>query len=85
MVGKTSSKHGNAVFKRLSAGVPAYPYKLKKRDLLKDVCTPLPFFEETAFQRKGAEPIAAFCTAMEFSKARLEAIDQETKISKNEL
>ena len=43
------------------------------------------FFEETVFQRKGAEPMAAFCTAMEVSKAKLEAIDADTKISANEL
>ena len=43
------------------------------------------FFDQTHFERKGEEPMAAFCTAMEVAKRNLEEVDPDTKISSNEL
>ncbi|CAK0825490.1 unnamed protein product [Prorocentrum cordatum] len=43
------------------------------------------FFDQTHFERKGEEPMAAFCTAMEVAKRNLEEVDPDTKISANEL
>ncbi|CAK0827876.1 unnamed protein product, partial [Prorocentrum cordatum] len=43
------------------------------------------FFDQTHFEKKGEEPMAAFCTAMEVAKRNLEEVDPDTKISANEL
>ncbi|CAK0825150.1 unnamed protein product [Prorocentrum cordatum] len=43
------------------------------------------FFDLTYFERKGEEPMAALCTAMEVAKRNLEEVDPDTKISLNEL
>ncbi|CAK0849524.1 unnamed protein product [Prorocentrum cordatum] len=42
------------------------------------------FFGCTRFERKGEEPMAAFCTAMELARRNLEEVDLDTKISSNE-
>ncbi|CAK0798713.1 unnamed protein product [Prorocentrum cordatum] len=43
------------------------------------------FFDQTHFEKKGEEPMAALCTAMEVAKRNLEEEDPDTKISANEL
>ncbi|CAK0904441.1 unnamed protein product [Prorocentrum cordatum] len=43
------------------------------------------FFDQTHFEKKGEEPMAAFCAAMEVAKRNLEEVDPDTKISANEL
>ena len=42
-------------------------------------------YEKVRFEHKGAEPMAAFCTAMEVAKRDLEGVDENTRISANTL
>ena len=43
------------------------------------------FYEQTQFRRVGEESMTAFCTSMEIAKKDLECVDDQTKISQNEL
>ncbi|CAK0858741.1 unnamed protein product, partial [Prorocentrum cordatum] len=43
------------------------------------------FSDLAHFERKGEEPMAAFCTAMEVARRLLEEVNPDTKISSNEL
>ncbi|CAK0831810.1 unnamed protein product, partial [Prorocentrum cordatum] len=43
------------------------------------------FFDQTHFDKKGGEPMAAFCTAMEVARRNLEEVGPDKKIRANEL
>ncbi|CAK0873736.1 unnamed protein product [Prorocentrum cordatum] len=43
------------------------------------------FFDLARFERKGEEPMAAFCTAIDVTRRNLEEVGPDTKISSNEL